>query len=105
MQNLTASIPHQLSRAEAKRRIQEGVVKLRREQAALLGNLQETWRGDRMEFTGGVMGQSISGHLDVEDSAVLVEVALPGLLGMAAAALLPRIEREGRRLLGGPPAK
>ena len=88
MQNLTASIPHQLTRAQAKRRIQDGMVKLRRDQAAVLGNVQESWRGDTMEFSGGVMGQSISGRLDVQDKTVQVEVALSGLLGMAAAALM-----------------
>ena len=102
MPNLTASVPHQLSRAEAKRRIQDGIQDLHRRQGALLGGIRETWRGDVLDFSGLVMGQSISGHLFVEDQAVRIEVALPGLLGMAAAALKPMIERQGRYLLGGP---
>ena len=104
MPNLTASVPHQLTRAEAKRRIQEGLSNLRRQQGALLSGVRETWNGDAMEFAGGVMGQSISGRLDVEDTAVRVEVVLPGLLGMAAAALKPQIEQQGRRMLSGPSA-
>ena len=72
MQNLTASIPHQMTRAEVKRRIQEQVGQLRQQSGALLGNLQESWAGDRMTFSVTAMGQTISGHLDVEDRAVQV---------------------------------
>ena len=102
MPNLTASVPHQLTRAEAKRRIQEGISDLHRQQPVLLGGVHETWNGDSMSFSGGVMGQSISGWINVEDREVRVEVVLPGLLGMAAAALKPQIERQGQKLLGGP---
>lgn len=105
MPNLTVSVPHQLTRAEAKRRIQEGISDLHRQQAALLGGVHETWNGDAMNFSGGVMGQSISGWINVEDREVRVEVVLPGLLGMVAAALKPQIERQGQKLLGGPPPK
>lgn len=104
MPNLTASVPHQLTRAEAKRRIQEGVSDFHRQQPALLGGVHETWNGDTMNFSGGVMGQSISGWINVEDREVRVEVVLPGLLGMMAAALKPQIERQGQKLLGGPPS-
>lgn len=102
MPNLTASVPHQLGREDAKRRIREGVEDLRRRQASLLGGLRETWHGDAMDFSGLVMGQSVSGRLSVEDREVRVEMALPWLLGVAAAALKPGIERQGRKLLSGP---
>jgi Putative polyhydroxyalkanoic acid system protein (PHA_gran_rgn) len=105
MPKLTASVPHQLTRTEAKRRIQDGLNDLRQKQAALLGGFRENWSGDTMEFHGGVMGQSVSGRLEVEDQAVRVEVALPWLLGMLAGALKPRIEQQGRQLLSAPTSK
>ena len=103
-QKLTASIPHRLTWADARRRIQEELEKLHRQQAALLGDLRETWHGDTMDFSGRVMGQFISGRLDVEDQAVRVEVDLPWLLAALAGALKPQIENQGRRLLAGPKA-
>ena len=105
MPNLTASIPHQLTRAEAKRRIQDGLSEMRRQQAAMLGGLRETWHGDAMVLDGAVMGQHVSGRIDVRDREVFVEVAVPALLSALAAALTPMIEQHGRRLLTGPAPK
>jgi putative polyhydroxyalkanoate system protein len=102
MQNLTATIPHQLTRAEAKRRIQDGIGKFRREHGALLHDLKEMWEGDRMDFSVSAMGLSITGHLTVDDQAVHVEVALPWLLNMLARPVKQQIERQGRQLLGAP---
>jgi len=100
MHDLTATIPHQLSRAEAKRRIQEQVGIVRHEHGALLTNLQENWSGDTMTFSLTAMGQSISGRVIVEDQAVHLTVTLPWLLRMLAETLKPTIERRGRLLLG-----
>lgn len=105
MPNLTASIPHQLTRAEAKRRIQDQIGVLRRQQGALLANIQETWKGDAMDFSLHAMGQSISGHLAVDDQMVHLDVALPWLLAMLAGAVKQRIEQQGRLLLGSGHAK
>jgi putative polyhydroxyalkanoate system protein len=105
MPNLTATIPHQLTRAEARQRIADGLNDLRSRQSAVLGGLHETWHGDVMDFSGGVMGQLISGRVDVRDQEVRVEVALPWLLGLLASTVKPRIESQGRKLLSGPAKK
>src|SRR4051812_25219311 len=84
MSNLTATVPHKLTRDEAKRRIQDQLGQLRQQQGQLLQNLQETWTGDRMDFSVAAMGQTVTGHLVVEDQAVQVEVALPWMLAMLA---------------------
>jgi hypothetical protein len=103
--NLIASIPHQLTRAKAKRRIQDGLSNVRRQYAGMLGGLRETWHDDSIDFTGTVMGQHISGSIDVGAHDVYLEAALPDLLGMATVALRPFIERQGRRLLAGPASR
>jgi hypothetical protein len=72
---------------------------VRQQHGALLTNLQETWTGDTMTFSLAAMGQSISGHLTVDDQAVHLTVALPWLLRMLAGTLKPRIEQQGRLLL------
>jgi hypothetical protein len=99
MPDLTASVPHQLTRAEAKRRIQERIGAVRQQHAALVTNLQETWTGDRLEFSLTAMGQAVSGHLTVDDQAVHLTVALPWLLRMLVGTLKSQIEQQGRVLL------
>ncbi len=101
MPSITATIPHQLTRAEAKRRIQEQVRTLRRQQGPLLTSLHETWAGDRLDFSAGAMGQTIKGHLTVDDQAVHVEVELPAFLAMLAGTVKQTIEQQGRHLLLG----
>lgn len=100
MQDLTATIPHQLTRAEAKRRIQEQVGVVRQQHGALLTNLQESWSDDTMTFSLTALGQAITGRVTVDDQAVHLTVALPWLLRMLAGTLKPKIEQQGRLLLG-----
>jgi predicted metal-dependent hydrolase len=98
MQELTASIPHQLSRAEVKQRIQKQLGTLRQSEAMLV-NVNQTWTGDRMDFTLHAMGQAVSGHLLVDDRAVHLSVALPWLLRALAGTIRQSIERDVRQLL------
>jgi len=100
MPDMTASIPHQLTRAEAKRRIQEHVGIVRQQHGSVLMNLKETWTGDAMAFSFSAMGQAISGRLNVDDQAVHVTVALPWLLSMIAESIKPKIVEQGRIVLG-----
>ena len=102
MSNLTASVPHQLTRAEAKRRIQDQVGTLRYQHGSMFSELRGTWTGDRMDFVATAMGQSVSGHLTVEDRAVEVDVALPWLLTMLAGAVKQGIEQQVKHVLAIP---
>lgn len=99
MADLTASIPHQLTRTEAKRRIQEQIGVARQQYGSMLTNVKETWNGDTMDFSLTAVGQAISGRLTVDDQAVHVSVALPWLLRMMAKTIKPKIEEQGRILL------
>ena len=103
-QNMTASIPHQLTRDEAKLRIQEQMGTIR-QQVSAIASVQETWAGDKMSFSLNSMGQPISGHLTVEDHMVQVEVALPWLLKMLAGTIKQTIEQHGQSLLDRPAEK
>jgi hypothetical protein len=100
MPNLTMSIPHQLTRAEAKRRVQEQVAQLRRQAGRILTSLRETWNGDTMEFTLTATGITLSGHVYVEDRAVRFDIPMPWPLSTLLEGLKPQIEQQGRKLLG-----
>ncbi|CAN7352050.1 polyhydroxyalkanoic acid system family protein [Phenylobacterium sp. LjRoot219] len=96
---ITMSIPHELGRAEARRRIDEGFASFSQHMGAVAGALSKTWSGDRLNFKFGALGQTISGTIDVEDAAIKLEVLLPGMLGMLANKVKGRLRKESQLLL------
>jgi putative polyhydroxyalkanoate system protein len=95
---VTVNIPHELGRAEARRRIEAGFGDLSRHLGGL-GSVSKHWEGDRLSFAFAAMGQAISGSVDVADRAIRLEVLLPGLLAMMAGKLKGRLQKEGQLLL------
>lgn len=96
---VTVSIPHQLGRAEARRRIENGFAKLVQQLPGSAGKCSERWDGDRLVFGVSAMGQAIAGVVDVLDTEVTMEIDLPGVLGMVADGLKDRLQKMGRLLL------
>jgi hypothetical protein len=96
---ITVSIPHQLGRAEARRRIETGFAKIIRLLPGSAGTCNERWDGDRLVFEVAAMGQTVAGAVDVLDTAVTMEIELPGLLGMIASGLKDRLRKAGQVLL------
>lgn len=98
---VTVTIPHQLGRAEARRRIETGFGSIEEQLAGggLKMTFTERWEGDRLHFTGRTMGQTVRGHLDIMEDAVLVEVVLPRLLAALAETVKGRLATQGARLL------
>ena len=96
---VTVSLPHQLGRAEARRRIENGFGKIAQVLPGGAGRTSERWDGDRLVFSIVAMGQTISGFVDVLDSTVTMEIHLPGVLGLLAHGLKDRLRKTGRLLL------
>jgi len=96
---LVITISHELGAAEARRRI-EGNLSRVMGKVPGGGSLREDWTGNRMSFEARAIGQSVSGHVDVEDAAVRLEVNLPPFLASLAEAYRSRIQQAGAKLLG-----
>lgn len=97
---VTVTIPHQLGKAEAQRRVAASVGQLRDQFAAMsVSDFQPAWSGDRMNFQARAMGQTITGGIDVRESDIQIDVALPGLLGMFANKIAGGLRRQGTLLL------
>jgi hypothetical protein len=96
---IKVSIPHQLGRAEARRRIEAGFSKVVYQLPGSGGTCSERWEGDRLHFGVTTMGQTVAGVIDVLDTSVTIEVTLPGLLGMIASGLKDRLQKVGQLLL------
>lgn len=96
---ITISIPHQLGRAEARRRIETGFANFLQQLPGSGGTRSERWEGDRLTFSVSGMGQTLSGSVDVLDAAVTIEIQLPGVLGLLAGGLKGRLQKAGQLLL------
>jgi len=95
---LIVSIPHRLGREEATRRLRGGLTRA----AASFPILQvdeERWEGNRLVFRVRALGQTASGHVDVEEDHVRLEVTLPWLLQRFAKAAQVAIKNRGSLLL------
>jgi len=60
---------------------------------------EERWQDDRMIFRVRALGQAASGHIDVEEDHVRLEVTLPWLLQRFAEAARSAIQKRGNLLL------
>jgi hypothetical protein len=100
--NLTISIPHQLTREEAKRRIQEQLDQTRRQFSGVLGQVEERWEHYTLDLTVASAGQNITARALVEERTVEVAVALPWMLALLAGRVRGEIERRGCQLLQPP---
>jgi putative polyhydroxyalkanoate system protein len=96
---VVVSIPHQLGKEEARRRLQGGVGRLRDQFGDKLGHIEDTWAGDHADFRVSVLGQSVAGALDVTESEVRVEVQLPWMLAMVAEKAKGLIQKQGTLML------
>jgi hypothetical protein len=97
-QAIDVSLPHELGRAEAKRRIE---AKFGRLQHYLPGGAVVTsnWAGDRLDLNVQLLGQAASAWVEVEERMLRCHIDLPMLLGMFAKPIESMIARKGPELL------
>jgi len=95
---LIVSIPHRLGREEATRRLKTGLTRAASSVPVLKVD-EERWEQDRMIFRIRALGQAASGHLDVADDHVRLEVTLPWLLQRFAETAQAAIRTRGNLLL------
>jgi hypothetical protein len=95
---LVVSIPHRLGRDEATRRLKTGLTRAASSIPVLKVD-EERWDGDRMVFRVRALGQAASGHIDVADDHVRLEVTLPWLLQRFAEVAQIAIRNRGNLLL------
>jgi hypothetical protein len=95
---LVVSIPHNLGREEALRRLKTGLTRAASSVPVLKVD-EERWEDNRMIFRVRALGQAAAGHVDVADDHVRLEVVLPWLLQRFAEAAQTVIRHRGSLLL------
>lgn len=97
---LTVVIPHKLGKAEARARVDRGLNQFEQKLFGVqAGRMQKAWQDDRLVLQTRVLGQRVSGRIDVGERDIRIEVDLPGLLRGFADKLAGKLQREGQLLL------
>ena len=97
--DISITIPHKLTQAEVRQRIEKGIANAQREHAGKFSRLDHNWSDNHLDFDLGVLGQSITGAVDVNPSDVVVHVHLPWMLAAFADKIRPQIQAQADRLL------
>ena len=95
---LVIDLPHKLGAAEAKRRMQGGIGKLK-DHLPGGGLVQSSWEGDRMNLRIQAMGQLVEGHLDVEEAKVRMELMLPPFFSLFSSTIEGLLRKGGTEML------
>jgi len=95
---ITVDLPHKLGAAEAKRRMQNGIGKLK-DFIPGGGRVESNWDGDRMNLRVQAMGQEVTGTLDVQETLVRMELMLPAMLGLFAGQIEGLLRSRGTEML------
>ena len=95
---IQVDLPHQLGAAEAKRRIEGGIGRLR-DFIPGGAEVRSAWTGDRLGLQINAMGQEVNAQIDVRDTHVRVELLLPPALAFFGKAIEAALRRKGGDLL------
>jgi|ERR1700748_1628200 putative polyhydroxyalkanoate system protein len=96
---LVVSIPHNLGRETALKRIHDGIAQLRSRYAAQMTILDENWTGDRLDFRIMALRQTVSGSIEVAETTVTVSVVLPLFLSALAEKAKTLIQHRAQLML------
>lgn len=97
------AIPHNLGREEVRRRMQARGHEIGDNIPGGMAEVVTSWPSeDRMTLSINAMGQSLTGHIDIEDEQVLFEMMLPPALGFLKPIVEGAIADQGRRMLEAP---
>jgi hypothetical protein len=96
---VTVIVGHRLGKAEAARRIREGLARTRGQLGPMIAVEQESWEGDTVRFGMRALGQHAAATIEVLEEALRIEVSLPWLLAKAAKRLVPLLRKEATQLL------
>jgi hypothetical protein len=96
---LVVSLPHRLGRAEATRRLKDGLASVSSQFGAFFLIEVGIWSGDRLSFRINALKQRASGIIQVTEDQVRIEVTLPWLLASFASRAQALIQQRGQLML------
>ena len=97
-QPIQVDIPHTLGAAEAKRRMQANLGRLR-DKLPAGATVSPSWEGDRLRLDIAMLGQQIGAALDIFDERIRITVQLPAALAFFRQAIEAGLRQSGAALL------
>lgn len=100
---MDVAIPHNLGREEVRRRLREHGHEIGDGIPGGMAEVAVNWPSeDRMAMSISAMGQMLSGHIDIEDNRVVIEMMLPPALGFLKPIVDAAIRQQGTKMLEPP---
>ena len=100
---MEVAIPHNLGRDEVRSRLRARSHMIADGIPGGMANVHTAWPSeDRMTLDIAAMGQALTGHIDVEDSQVVLHMELPPALGFLKPIVEGAIRQQGQKMLAGP---
>ncbi len=96
---ITVTLPHKLSKLEAKKRIRDGIDRIAPQLASLGSITAGDWQEDEMRFHVKALAQEVTGRIEVHEDQVVVEVMLPWFLHAIAEKLRGQIQKNTTQIL------
>jgi Putative polyhydroxyalkanoic acid system protein (PHA_gran_rgn) len=93
------SIPHNLGKDEAVRRIKDGVQWATTQYGSMATISATDWKDEQLAFRVGALGQTAEGTVAVTDTDATVTVQLPWLLAKFAGKVQSVLQHQGQLLL------
>ena len=100
---MEVAIPHNLGREEVRNRLRARSHTIADGIPGGMADVKTAWPSeDRMTLDISAMGQLLAGHIDLEDSQVVLHMELPPALGFLKPIVEGAIRQQGQKLLAGP---
>ena len=100
---MEVAIPHNLGREETRRRLRANSHKMGDGFPAGMAKVETSWPSDdRMALAIQAMGQAVVGHIDIEDTQVVLNVDLPPSLAFIEPLVAGAIKQSGQKMLAPP---
>ena len=97
--SISLTIPHKLTQAEVRSRIRKGIADAQRDHAGKFSKLEHNWNENHLNFDVGILGQTVTGAVDVNPADVVIHIELPWMLAAFADKIRPQIKAQADKML------
>jgi len=93
------NIPHKLSKLEAAAQVRKALADAKPQMGDEMTIEKEEWQGDTLHFAFTAKGQHITGQLEVQDGAFVIDAKLPLMLRMFEGQIEKMVAEQSAQLL------
>jgi hypothetical protein len=103
MPTLNVTVAHKLPQAEATERLKKKHSEIKDQHTYTVSDLQETWTTPHtLDFAFKILGFSLTGTVESQESSVHIVVALPAVALMMKGMIESQVRRELEQVLSSP---